>query len=87
MTLDPIEILGLVAGALTACATMPQAARIIRTRDAAAVSAATYALLLGSYALWLAYGVARGAPSIIVWNVIGLAPAALILFLKLRKKV
>jgi MtN3 and saliva related transmembrane protein len=82
MHFDAYEILGLIAGALTAFATLPQSVRIIRTRDAGAVSALTYAMLLGSYVLWLAYGALKGLPSIVVWNVVGVALAALVLILK-----
>jgi len=81
--LPAVEILGLFAGFLTAFSSVPQAIKIIKTRDAKSVSAGTYAMLVGSYLLWLIYGVVQGAFSIIFWNIIGLALGGVVLFLKL----
>lgn len=78
-----VEILGLFAGFLTAFSSVPQTIKIIRTKDAKSVSAGTYMMLLGSYFLWLMYGVLQGAFSIIFWNVIGIALGGAVLFLKL----
>lgn len=78
-----VEILGLVAGFLTAFSTVPQSLKIIKMKQAEAVSAGTYLMLLGSYILWLAYGVIQGAVSIIFWNVIGIVLGGTVLILKL----
>ena len=78
-----IEILGLMAGFLTAFSTVPQSIKIIKMKKADSVSAGTYFMLLGSYIVWLAYGIVQGALSIIFWNVIGIALGATVLILKL----
>lgn len=85
MQADGAEILGLIAGFIGAFAFAPQAIKILRTRDAADVSALTYAMVLTGAVLWAGYGFWRGAPSIILWNIVAAGLAALVLALKLRK--
>lgn len=85
MQMDGAEMLGLVAGFIGAFAFAPQAIKILRTRDAADVSALTYVMVLSGAVLWAGYGVLREAPSIILWNVVAASLAALVLTLKLRK--
>ena len=84
MHADSTELLGLVAGFIGAFAFAPQAFKIIRDRDASGVSALTYAMVLTGALLWGTYGLLRGAPSIIIWNVVAAALAALVLILKVR---
>jgi MtN3 and saliva related transmembrane protein len=81
---DSTEALGLVAGFIGAFAFAPQAFKIIRDRDAANVSALTYTMVLAGALLWLAYGVLRAAPSIVIWNLVAAALAGIVLTLKLR---
>jgi MtN3 and saliva related transmembrane protein len=81
---DSTEALGLVAGFIGAFAFAPQAFKIIRDRDAANVSALTYTMVLAGALLWLAYGVLRAAPSIVIWNLVAAALAGVVLTLKLR---
>ena len=83
MEITPVEILGLIAGFLTAFSSMPQTVKIIRLRKAESVSALTYFMLIGSYALWLTYGVIENSISIVFWNVIALLLGSTVLFLKL----
>jgi len=85
MQVDGTEALGLVAGFIGAFAFAPQAFKILRSRDAADVSALTYAMVLSGALLWAGYGVLREAPSIILWNVVAAGLAALVLILKLRR--
>ena len=86
MQSDAVELLGLVAGFIGAFAFAPQAFKILRDRDASSVSALTYAMVFSGALLWGAYGVLRQAPSIILWNAVAAALAALVLVLKLRQK-
>ncbi len=83
MQSDTTEMLGLVAGFVGSFAFAPQAFKILRDRDASGVSALTYAMVLIGALLWLGYGVLRAAPSIIIWNAVAAALAAMVLFLKL----
>lgn len=85
MQIDIAEGLGLIAGFIGAFAFAPQAFKILRDRDASSVSALTYAMVLTGAILWGAYGVLRGAPSIILWNAVAAGLAAMVLFLKIRQ--
>lgn len=85
MQVDVTEALGLVAGFIGAFAFAPQALKIIRDRDASGVSGLTYAMVLTGALLWGAYGVLRGAPSIMLWNAVAALLAATVLVLKLRQ--
>ena len=85
MQADGIEGVGLVAGFIGAFAYAPQAFKMVRDRDAAGVSALTYAMVLAAALLWGGYGILRAAPSIILWNAVAAALAGLVLVLKLRQ--
>lgn len=82
MDIANIEILGLIAGFFTAFCTIPQSIKIIKTKEAEAVSGYTFSMLLASYILWLAYGIYLGAISIIFWNVIAIIFGSTTLILK-----
>jgi MtN3 and saliva related transmembrane protein len=85
MQTDVTEVLGLIAGFIGAFALAPQALKILRDRDATNVSALTYAMVFSAALLWCCYGVLRGAPSIILWNLVSASLAALVLALKVRR--
>lgn len=62
----------------------PQALRVIRTRDTAAISLATYVIVIVSTALWGVYGALIASVPIVVANVVNGAFALVILIMKLR---
>jgi MtN3 and saliva related transmembrane protein len=78
------EVIGAVAALLTTAAFVPQAFKVLRTRETAAISLTMYALFTAGVALWLAYGIITVQWSITIANAITLALAALILGVKLR---
>ena len=84
--MDYIKILGLVAAALTTCANVPQAVKIIRTKSTESISTATYALLLSGFIAWLIYGIYNDDLPIILANAISAVLAAIILVIKLSAK-
>jgi MtN3 and saliva related transmembrane protein len=84
MQQDGAELLGLVAGFVGSFAFAPQALKILRDRDGSTVSSLTYAMVLIGGLLWVGYGLLRGAPSIVLWNMVSVGLAALVLTLKLR---
>lgn len=84
MLTDGAEALGLVAGFFGAFAFAPQALKLLRERDGRNVSALSYFMVLVGALLWMSYGFLRGAPSIVLWNVVASILAALVLVLKLR---
>lgn len=84
MQTDATEALGLVAGFIGAFAFAPQALKLLRDRDGRNVSALSYFMVLAGALLWMSYGFFRGAPSIVLWNVVAAILAVLVLVLKLR---
>lgn len=76
-----------VAGTLAAlCSTIsfvPQAWRIVRTRDTKAISPLTYSLTVTGFALWTAYGLGLGEWPLIVTNSICFVLSAFILIMTL----
>jgi MtN3 and saliva related transmembrane protein len=82
--MDVVEIIGMVAAILTTAAFVPQAARVVRTRDTAAISLAMYALFTAGIALWGVYGVLTWQWSIIIANAITFVLAAIILAIKVK---
>jgi MtN3 and saliva related transmembrane protein len=77
-------LIGYAAGFLTTIAFVPQVLKIWKTKSAKDVSLSTFAAFTVGVALWLAYGIARQEPPIIVWNAVTLALAGGILAMKLK---
>ncbi len=84
MKFAPVEIIGLMAAFLTTGCYVPQAVKIIRTRDTHALSLVMYSFLSLGACLWVGYGVMIGSLSIILANVISFMLVALILALKIK---
>ena len=84
MPVSMVDVVGIAGAVLTTFCWLPQAMRIIRTRDTHAISLpATVALVIG-VGCWLTYGVALGDAPLIGANAISLALTLTILGLKLR---
>lgn len=66
------EALGLVAGALTTLAGLPQLVRAVRTRSSTDLSLTAMVSFALGVALWIVYGLALGAVPVVVWNVVTL---------------
>lgn len=79
-----LEWTGYVAAILTTLAFVPQALKIIRSKDASSVSLGMYVVFTIGVGFWLAYGIALGSWPMILSNIVTLALAATILGLKLR---
>jgi MtN3 and saliva related transmembrane protein len=78
------EWIGYAAATLTTAAFVPQAVKILRSRDARSVSLGMYLVLLAGVALWCCYGVALGSWPIIAANVVTFGLVLAIVILKLR---
>lgn len=81
--IPPVEIVGLVAGFLTAFSSVPQTYKIVKLGQAQSVSLVTYLMLNMSCVLWLTYGIMQGSISIIFWNVISVIMTGAVVVLKL----
>ena len=81
--MDAATLVGSLAALATTTSFVPQAWKIIRTRDTAALSAGMYALRTLAILLWLTYGLLLGQWPLIVTNSICLALSGFILAMKL----
>lgn len=82
--MDMTTALGLVAGFLTTIAFVPQVWKIWKTRSAKDVSLPTFLAFALGVALWMAYGIVKQEPPIILWNAVTLVLAAAIVAMKLK---
>lgn len=82
--MPPTEWLGLIAGLIGTCASLPQAVKIIRTRSAKDVSLTMFVMALCGSCLWGLYGYLEASPSIMFWNAFAVIQFSLIIGLKLR---
>jgi MtN3 and saliva related transmembrane protein len=78
------EWMGTVAAILTTVSFVPQALRIVRTRDTHSLSLPMYLVFTAGVGFWLGYGLVLGSWPMIVANAITFVLAATILALKLR---
>lgn len=85
--MSSIDVLGFAAAFCTTISFLPQAIRVIKTRDTYALSLAMYSIFTLGVALWLTYGIYRQDPAIITANVITLVLAVVILYTKLTNDV
>lgn len=77
-----VEYLGLVAGACTTAAFVPQVVKTWKMRSGAGLSLGMYAIFVAGVSLWIAYGFILGRLSIILANVATLVLVAIILAMK-----
>ncbi|MDP5015710.1 hypothetical protein FJR11_08480 [Anabaena sp. UHCC 0187] len=84
--MDFITILGLVAGALTTVAFLPQMFQIWRTKSAKDVSYVMLIIFMSGLLLWLTYGIILGALPVIIANAVTLFFNLIILWLKIKYK-
>jgi MtN3 and saliva related transmembrane protein len=80
------ELVGYAAATLTTVAFVPQALHSWRSRDLSGVSLPMYGLFTAGVACWLAYGLMLGSWPIIIANIVTLALAGVVLFLKLTHR-
>lgn len=79
-----IELIGSAAAVITTLCWVPQALKVIRTRETRSLSLVMYLMLALGVALWLAYGVLIASWPLIVANGVTIFLVAVILGMKLR---
>ncbi|GEO05932.1 membrane protein [Adhaeribacter aerolatus] len=84
--MDMIQILGLVAGACTSLAAVPQLIKTWKTKEVENISLKMFLLYVVGMSMWLTYGIIKSDVPIIITNAIALAFHALMLFFKLKYK-
>ena len=82
--MDATLFTGLTAGFLTTAAFLPQVWKIWKAKSAKDVSLPTFIAFTAGVGLWLAYGILKHEPAIILWNAATLVLSAAILAMKLR---
>ena len=81
-TINPIDILGLVAGTLTTVAFVPQLVKVWRSKSAKDISYIMFILFIIGIILWEIYGWEIHSLPIILFNVITFILGSAILTLK-----
>jgi MtN3 and saliva related transmembrane protein len=84
--MESANTLGLIAGALTTLAFIPQVVKTWKSRHTRDISLGMFAIFSVGVFLWLLYGIRIGAMPIILANVVTLVLALTILVFKLRYK-
>ncbi len=81
-----VKVIGLVAGACTSCALIPQVVRTIKTKKASDVSVFMFVVMLTGNSLWVFYGFAKSDLAIILTNLVTVGLNITMLFLKVKYK-
>jgi len=79
-------VVGFAAAICSTISFVPQAVRIVRTKDTQALSAPMYTLTTIGFCLWFAYGIALGQWPLILTNGICAVLAGFILYMTLASK-
>lgn len=81
---DAVELVGMIAGALTTLAYVPQAVKVWLSRSTRDISLGTFLLMNIGIALWLVYGLLIDSPGLIAANAVTLGLTAAVLAAKLK---
>jgi len=81
-----ISVVGYGAALCSTVSFVPQAWRVVKTRDVSALSTPTYTITCCGFALWLVYGIAKSEWPLILTNGICLLLASFILAMKLMPR-
>lgn len=79
-----VTIIGLVAGALTTLAFLPQVVKTWRVKSAEDLSLGTFSMIFSGVALWLVYGLLTDDLPIILANVVTLGLVGTVLGLAIH---
>jgi MtN3 and saliva related transmembrane protein len=79
--MDWITLAGTIAAICSTVSFVPQAWRILRTRDTSSISPAMYSLTVLGFALWTSYGIGLGQWPLIATNAICFLLAGFILIM------
>lgn len=77
-------IIGNIAAILTSISFLPQAIKIIKTKDTKSISLPMYIMFVVGIVLWLIYGFMRDDIPLILANIVTLSLSGLILWFKVK---
>lgn len=86
MTVWQTEIIGLMAAFLTTIGFIPQAIKMVKTKDVSGISLSMYLVLIAGVLLWLTYGILLKSIAIIAANVVSFFLQLWIIFMKLKHR-
>ena len=86
MTDWEIEIIGLAAAFLTTFGFVPQALRMIKTKDVSGISLSMYLVLVSGVICWLIYGILLERIAIILANSVSMLLQICIIMMKLKHR-
>lgn len=86
MNTEMIQILGLIAGAFTTIAFLPQVIKTWKSRSAKDLSLSMFSIFTVGVGLWLVYGILDQNIPVVAANLITLMLAATLLVFKFRFK-
>jgi MtN3 and saliva related transmembrane protein len=84
--MDPVKILGLLAGSLTTIAFLPQVVKTWQSRSAKDLSLGMFSIFCVGTLGWLSYGILRQDIPVIAANSVTMALSALLIYFKFRFK-
>ena len=82
--MDPVTLIGTLAGICTTLAFVPQVWQVYKSRSAKDISLGMYAIFISGVLMWLVYGVMIQAMPIIIANSVTLLLAGAVLLAKIR---
>ncbi len=85
-TMDMIQVLGLVAGACTSTAAVPQLIKTWKTKEVGDVSLKMFLLYVVGMSMWLTYGIIKSDLPIIITNALALTFHGMMLYFKIKYK-
>ncbi len=86
MQIDPITLLGLVAGTLTTASFIPQVVKTWKSRSAKDISLVMFSTFCIGILIWIIYGFLIRSVPVILTNIITFILAFIILILKIKYK-
>jgi MtN3 and saliva related transmembrane protein len=84
--MNPVQLLGLSAGAFTTIAFLPQVVKTWKSRSAKDLSLGMFLFFCAGVAMWLAYGILVNDIPVIAANLLTLVLASTLLVFKLTFK-
>ncbi len=84
MSLTFADALGFLGAGCTTLSFVPQVLKVWKARSARDISAGMYLLFIVGLGFWLAYGVMIGSWPILIANILTIALAAMVLWMKWR---
>ncbi len=82
--MEAIEYLGLLAGACTSSAVLPQLIKTWRTKQADEISMGMFVIFVAGLIMWLFYGISKSDVPVIAANSLALLLYGLMLIFKIK---